>query len=98
MKIHSRTLECSTGRTTLEIFEFKHEPEKETIEDFLTYVKFRFPNQDIEIFYGGARVKILKKVNNPPKKEDNHAGWDESDNAYEFRDSNSKGKVRGRKA
>lgn len=94
MKIHSRTLECSTGRTTLEIFEFKHEPEKETIEEFLTYVKFRFPNQDIEIFYGGARVKILKKVNNPPKR-DNNAGWDEGDNIYEFKEST--GKVRGRK-
>lgn len=64
-------LECSTGKTTMEIFEFKHEPEKETIDELLTYVKFRFPEHDIEIFHGGARVKILKKVNNPPKKEDN---------------------------
>ena len=62
----------------MEIFEFKHEPEKETIEDFLTYVKFRFPNQDIEIFFGGARVKILKKNANPPKREDNNAGWDDT--------------------
>ena len=94
MKIHSRTLECSTGRTTLEIFEFKREPDKETIDEFLTYVKFRFPNQEIEIFYGGARVKILKKVNNNPKKE-NNAGWDEDDNIYEFREVK---KVRGRKS
>ena len=81
----------------MEIFEFKHEPEKETIDEFLTYVKFRFPNQDIEIFHGGARVKILKKVNNPPKKEDNNAGWDEDDNGYEYRDSTTKPKVRGKK-
>lgn len=60
----------------------------------MTYVKFRFPNQEIEIFYGGARVKILKKVNNTPKK-DNNAAWDEDDNIYEFRESK---KVRGRKS
>jgi hypothetical protein len=81
----------------MEIFEFKHEPEKETIDEFLTYVKFRFPTQEIEIFHGGARVKILKKNPNPPKKEDNHAGWDADDNGYEFRESNTKAKVRGRK-
>lgn len=81
----------------MEIFEFKHEPEKETIDEFLTYVKFRFPNQDIEIFYGGARVKILKKVNNPPKKVDNNAGWDVEDNGYEFRETNTKAKVRRNK-
>jgi len=68
----------------MEIFEFKHEPEKETIEDFLTYVRFRFPNHDIEIFYGGARVKVLKKVETLPKK-DNNTGWDEDDNKYEYR-------------
>jgi len=81
----------------MEIFEFKHEPEKETIDEFLTYVKFRFPTQDIEIFYGGARVKILKKVINPPKKEDNNAGWDAEDNTYEYRNSTTKAKVRGSK-
>lgn len=79
----------------MEIFEFKHEPEKETIDDFLTYVKFRFPNHDIEIFHGGARVKILKKNMNPPKKEDNNAGWSESDNIYEYKQPN-KSKVRSR--
>jgi len=81
----------------MEIFEFKHEPEKETIDEFLTYVKFRFPTQDIEIFHGGARVKILKKVNNPPKKEDNNAGWDADDNTYEYRNSTTKAKMRGGK-
>lgn len=81
----------------MEIFEFKHEPEKETIDEFLTYVKFRFPNQEIEIFYGGARVKILKKVNNPPPKKDNNAGWNEDDNVYEYRSSTTKAKVRGSK-
>lgn len=85
-------LECSTGKTTMEIFEFKYEPEKETIDELLTYVKFRFPNQDIEIFHGGARVKILKKNTNPPKREDNNAGWDSNDNGYEFRESKSKAK------
>jgi hypothetical protein len=81
----------------MEIFEFKHEPEKETIDEFLTYVRFRFPTQEIEIVHGGARVKILKKVNNPPKKEDNNAGWDDDDNVYEYRDSTTKPKVRGKK-
>lgn len=88
MKYHSRTLECSTGKTITEIHEFKYEADKETIEDFLIYVRFRFPNQDIEIFHGGARVKITKKIDNPVKKEDNMAGWDEEDNVYEYKDSN----------
>lgn len=81
----------------MEIFEFKHEPEKETIDEFLTYVKFRFPNQEVEIFYGGARVKILKKVNNPQPKKDNNTGWSEDDNVYEYRNSTTKAKVRGSK-
>lgn len=72
----------------MEIFEFKHEPEKETIDEFLTYVKFRFPNQDIEICHGGARVKILKKVNNTPTKKD--TGWDEDDNRYEYKPKRNK--------
>jgi len=80
----------------MEIFEFKHEPDKETIDEFLTYVRFRFPNQDIEIFYGGARVKILKK-NNIPSKNDNNAGWQHNDNVYEFRESKTVPKVRSRK-
>jgi hypothetical protein len=90
MKVHSRTLECSTGRTITEIFEFKYEPDKETIDEFLTYVRFRFPNQDIEIFHGGARVKITKKVDNPVKKRDNNAGWGEEDNVYEYGTSKSR--------
>lgn len=85
MKIHSRTLECSTGKTTMEIFEIKWEKDKETIEDFLTYVRFRFPTQEIEIVPGGARVKIQKKVDTPVKKKDNSAGWDEEDNVYEYK-------------
>lgn len=81
----------------MEIFEFKYEPDKETIDEFLTYVKFRFPNQDIEIFHGGARVKILKKNTTVPKR-DNNAGWSDDDNIYEFRESNTKAKVRRSKA
>jgi hypothetical protein len=78
----------------MDIFEIKWEKDKETIDDFLTYVRFRFPTQEIEIVPGGARVKILKKVDNPVKK-DNAAGWDEEDNVYEYKSTN-KGKV-GRK-
>lgn len=73
----------------MEIFEFKHEPEKETVEDFLLYVRFRFPNHDIEIFHGGARVKVLKKNDNVPKRN-NNTGWDEDDNRYEYR---AKGRI-----
>jgi hypothetical protein len=69
----------------MEIFEIKWEKDKETIDDFLTYVRFRFPSQEIEIVPGGARVKIIKKVDNPVKKTDNNAGWDEEDNQYEFK-------------
>lgn len=69
----------------MEIFEIKWEKDKETIDDFLTYVRFRFPSQEIEIVPGGARVKIIKKVDNPVKKRDNGTGWDEEDNQYEFK-------------
>ena len=73
----------------MEIFEIKWEKDKETIDEFLTYVRFRFPNQEIEIVPGGARVKIIKKVDNPVKK-DNATGWEESDNKYEYNSSTRK--------
>jgi hypothetical protein len=72
----------------MEIFEIKWEKDKETIDDFLTYVRFRFPTQDIEIVPGGARVKIIKKVDNPVKKKENNTGWDEEDNMYEYKSTN----------
>lgn len=62
MKVSSRKYECVTGRTVTEIFDFRWDAEKETIEDFLTYVRYRFPNQDIRIVPGGAEVVITKKV------------------------------------
>ena len=73
----------------MEIFEIKWEKDKETIDEFLTYVRFRFPNQEIEIVPGGARVKIIKKVDNPVKK-DNATGWDEEDNVHEYKQSTRK--------
>ena len=72
----------------MDIFEIKWEKDKETIDDFLTYVRFRFPTQEIEIVPGGARVKILKKVDNPVKNKDNATGWDEEDNVYEYKSTN----------
>jgi hypothetical protein len=74
----------------MEIFEIKWEKDKETIDEFLTYVRFRFPNQEIEIVPGGARVKIIKKVDNPVKNKDNNAGWDEEDNVHEYKQSTRK--------
>jgi hypothetical protein len=75
----------------MEIFEIKWEKEKETIDDFLTYVRFRFPAQEIEIVPGGARVKILKKNElTAVKNKDNNTGWGESDNKYEYNSSTRK--------
>jgi hypothetical protein len=75
----------------MEIFEIKWEKDKETIEDFLTYVRFRFPTQEIEIVPGGARVKILKKNDlTAVKNKDNNAGWDEEDNVHEYKQSTRK--------
>lgn len=72
MKVSSRKYECITGRTVTEIFDFKWERDKETIEDFLTYVQFRFPTQEIRLVPGGAEVVITKKVEpkESPKKDD----------------------------
>jgi hypothetical protein len=72
LKVSSRKYECVTGRTVTEIFDFKWDAENETIEDFLIYVRYRFPNQDIRIVHGGAEVVITKKVEpkESPKKDD----------------------------
>lgn len=72
MKVSSRKYECLTGRTVTEIFDFKWEKEKETIDEFLTYVQFRFPTQEIRLVHGGAEVVITKKVEpkESPKKDD----------------------------
>lgn len=72
MKVSSRKYECLTGRTVTEIFDFKWEREKETIDEFLTYVQFRFPTQEIRLVPGGAEVVIIKKVEpkESPKKDD----------------------------
>lgn len=71
MKVSSRKYECVSGRTVTEIFDFKWDSEKETIEDFLVYVRHRFPNQEIRIVHGGAEVVITKKITpKEPKKDD----------------------------
>lgn len=66
MKVSSRRYECVSGRSVTEVFDFKWDSEKETIEEFLIYVRHRFPGQDVRIVHGGAEVVITKKV--PPKE------------------------------
>lgn len=97
MKVSSRKYECITGRTVTEIFDFKWEREKETIDEFLTYVQFRFPTQEIRLVPGGAEVVITKKVEpkEPPKKDDKlknykSPGYPRNDHEGESKDAYDK--------
>ena len=71
MKVSSRKYECISGRSVIEVFDFRWDSEKETIDDFLIYVRHRFPDQEIRIVPGGAEVLITKKITpKEPKKDD----------------------------
>lgn len=92
MKVSSRRYECISGRSVTEVFDFKWDSEKETIEDFLIYVRHRFPDQDIRIVPGGAEVVITKKMTpKEPKKDDKLKNYkspgyplhDEEDDLYD---------------